>query len=244
VFAATPSLYAQLAHDFSELPQPRPKLMASVRHAVSGGEMLPIAVEKRVRELFGVELLHGFGLTDALCFVLSNRPEARRQLSVGRPLDGIEARVLDDNGEPVPPQEIGALEVRGPTFDGPLKTGDRFLVDADGYYFYCGRADDLFKVSGRWVAPGEIERALLLHPAVWECAVVEDRDDDGLPLPHAFVVTNVGHSASDELAHELQRFVKGEIAPYKYPRQVSFVDSLPRAPDGKVQRWKLRGAVP
>ena len=92
--------------------------------------------------------------------------------------------------------------------------------------------------------PGEIERALLLHPAVWECAVVEDRDDDGLPLPHAFVVTNIGHSPSDELAHELQSFVKGEIAPYKYPRQVSFVDTLPRAPDGKVQRWKLRGAVP
>ncbi|MDB4971199.1 MAG: AMP-dependent synthetase and ligase [Myxococcales bacterium] len=244
VFAATPSIYAQLAHDFAELPQPRPNLMASVRHAISGGEMLPIAVEKRVRELFGVDLLHGFGVTDALCFVLSNRPEARRALSVGRPLAGIGARLLDENGAPVPPQEIGALELRGPTFDGPLLTGDRFLVDADGYYFYCGRGDDLFKVSGRWVAPGEVERALLLHPAVWECAVVEDRDDDGLPLPHAFVVTNVGHTGSDELARELMRFVKDEIAPYKYPRQVSFVDTLPRAPDGKVQRWKLRGAVP
>lgn len=244
VFAATPSLYAQLAHDFAELPAPRPKLMASVRHAVSGGETLPIAVDKRVRELFGVELLHGFGLTDALCFVLSNRPDARRDLSVGRPLPGVDARVVGDDGAPVAPQEIGALEVRAPTLHEPLRTSDRFLVDDDGYFFYCGRADDLFKVGGRWVAPGEVERALLLHPAVWECAVVEDRDDDGLPHPHAFVVTNVGHSPTEDLAHELMLFVKREIAPYKYPRQVSFVDALPRAADGKVQRWKLRGALP
>lgn len=243
VFAATPSLYAQLAHDFAEMAPPRPKLMTSVRFAVSGGEMLPIAVGKRVRELFGVELLHGFGLTDALCFVLSNRPDARRHLSVGQPLPGISARVVGDDGEPVAPQEMGALEVCAPTLPAPLRTGDRFLVDGDGFYFYCGRADDLFKVSGRWVAPGEVERALLLHPAVWECAVVEDRDDDGLPQPHAFVVTNIGHAPTADLAHELMLFVKREIAPYKYPRQISFVDSLPRAADGKVQRWKLRGAL-
>ena len=243
VFAATPSLYAQLAHDYAELPAPRPKLMASVRHAVSGGETLPLAVEKRVHELFGAELLHGFGITDALSFILSNTLQERRSLSVGRPLPGIDARVLDEEGNPAAPKEIGALEVRGPTFTGALKTGDRFLVDDDGYYFFCGRADNLFKVSGRWVAPAEVERALLLHPAVWECAVVEDRDDDGLPQPHAFIVANIGHAPSDQLAHELMRFVKDEIAPYKYPRQVSFVDALPRAPDGKVQRWKLRGAV-
>lgn len=244
VFAATPSLYAQLAHDFAELPPPRAKLMASVRHAVSGGEMLPIAVDKRVRELFGVDLLHGFGISEALCFVLSNTVAARRELSVGRPLAGIEARVVDDDGNALGPKEIGALELRGPTLRQPVRTGDRFLVDDDGYYFYCGRADDLFKVSGRWVAPGEVERALLLHPAVWECAVVEDRDDDGLPQPHAYVVTNIGHEANAELAHELMLFVKQEIAPWKYPRQVSFVDALPRAADGKVQRWKLRSAVP
>lgn len=242
VFAATPSLYAQLAHDYAELPPPRPKLMASVRHAVSGGETLPPAVAKRMHELFGVELLHGYGITDALSFVLSNTTTERRPLSVGRPLPGIEARVLDDAGAPVAPMEMGRLELRGPTFAGALETGDRFLVDADGYYFHCGRADDLFKVSGRWLAPGEVERVLLQHPAVWECAVVEDRDDDGLPQPHAFIVANIGHAPTDELAHELMRFVKDEIAPYKYPRQVSFVEALPRAADGKVQRWKLRGA--
>jgi benzoate-CoA ligase len=244
LFAANPSLYAQLAHDFAELPVPRPRLMASVRHAVSGGEMLPIAVARRTRELFNVELLHGFGVTDTLGFVMSNTTTARRDLSVGRPLAGTDARIVDDDGNAVEPKEIGALELRAPTLPGPLRTGDRFLVDDDGYYFYCGRVDDLFKVSGRWVAPSEIERALLLHPAVWECAVVEDRDDDGLPLPHAFVVPNIGHKPTAELAHQLMMFVKDEIAPYKYPRQVSFVETLPRAPDGKVQRWKLRGAVP
>jgi benzoate-CoA ligase family protein len=243
IFAATPSLYAMLAHDYAELPAPRPKLMGTVRHAISGGETLPIAVEKRVHELFGVELLHGFGITEALSFVLSNTPTSRRALSVGRPLPGIEARVVDEAGVAVPPKEIGALEVTAPTFAGALRSGDRFLVDEDNYFFYCGRTDDLFKVSGRWIAPAEVERALLMHPAVWEVAVVEDRDDDGLPQPHAFVVANIGHAPSDELAHELMRFVKDEIAPYKYPRQVSFVDALPRAPDGKVQRWKLRGAV-
>src|SRR5262249_43473233 len=131
VFASTPSLYAQLAHDFAELPAPRPKLMASVRHAVSGGEMLPIAGEKRMRDLFGVGVVHGFGAPEALSFVLSNTTEARRQLSVGRPLPGIEARVVGDDGEPVAAQEIGALELRGATFSGPLRTGDRFLVDGD-----------------------------------------------------------------------------------------------------------------
>jgi benzoate-CoA ligase family protein len=242
IFAATPSLYAQLAHDYAELPSPRPPLMAPVRHAVSGGEALPIAVERRVRELFGVELVHGFGVTDALCFVLSNRGTDRRESSVGRPLPGIDARVVDDSGAPLAAHEIGALELRGPMLRAPLRTGDRFFVDGDGYFFYCGRTDDLFKVSGRWVLPDEIERALLLHPAVWECAVVEGADDDGLPLPLAYVVPNVGHSPSEELARQLMEFVKGEIAPYKYPRRVSFVETLPRAADGSVQRWRLRAA--
>lgn len=241
VLAATPSLWAQLANDYALLSSPRPQLMAAVRHAVSGGETLPLAVDKRVHELFGVELLHGFGLSDALSFVLSNRPGDRRALSVGKPLPGITARVVDDEGKACPAQEIGALELEAPTVTGKLRSGDRFLVDSDGYFYHCGRADDLFKVGGRWVAPGEVERALLLHPAVWECAVVEDRDADGLPQPHAYVVVNVGQTPSDALAQGLMQFVKDEIAPYKYPRQVSFVDALPRAPDGKVQRWRLRG---
>src|SRR5439155_9009124 len=151
-------------------------------------------------------------------------------------------------------QEIGSLELRGPTValgywgreqsgsfhDGWVRTGDRFFADGDGFYFYCGRADDLFKVSGRWVAPDEIERTLLAHPAVWECAVVEGHDEDGLARPVAFVVPNVGHAASAELAKTLMDFVKRELAPYKYPREVEFVDRLPRSADGKVLRWRLR----
>ena len=123
---------------------------------------------------------------------------------------------------------------------GWLRTGDRFFVDHDGYYFYCGRADDLFKVSGRWVAPSEVEETLLRHPAVWECAVVEGHDEDGLAHPVAYVVPNVGHEPSEHLGTDLMIFVKKEIAPYKYPRQVIFVDGLPRGDDGKLQRWRLR----
>ena len=169
--------------------------MASVRHAVSGGEMLPIAVEKRVRELFGVGLLHGFGLTDALCFVLSNRPEARRDFSVGRPLDGIEARRSSTTTAiPVGAQEIGALEVRGPTFDGAIKTGDS-LPRRRRRLLLLLRTRRLSLQGERPVGGARRDRARAARcTRRWECAVVEDRDDDGLPLPHAFVVTNIGHS--------------------------------------------------
>src|SRR5260370_41174727 len=127
-----------------------------------------------------------------------------------------------------------------PAREGRMRTGDRFFVDNDGYYYYCGRGDDLFKVSGRWVAPGEVEETLLMHPAVWECAVVEGHDEDGLAQPVAFVVPNVGHPPSRELGAQLMEFVKREIAPYKYPRQIEFVESLPRGPSGRILRWRLR----
>jgi benzoate-CoA ligase len=255
IFASTPSLYGQLVHDWRALAPPRPTCFESVRHAISGGEALPATLERRVRSTFAIELLHGFGITEALHFVLSNRPDERREASVGRPLPGVEARVVDDAGASLGAQEIGSLEIRGPTVargyfrdpgghgafhDGWVRPGDRFLFDGDGFFYYCGRADDLFKVSGRWVSPEEVERTLLLHPAVWECAVVEGHDEDGLARPVAFVVPNVGHTASAELAKTLMEFVKREIAPYKYPREVEFVDRLPRGADGKVLRWRLR----
>src|SRR5262249_23289003 len=116
--------------------------------------------------------------------------------------------------------------------------------DAEGFFFHCGRADDLFKVSGRWVAPEEVEKTLLLHPAVWECAVVEGYDEDGLAQPVAFVVTNVGHKASQDLARDLMDYVKRAIAPYKYPREVAFIDALPKSATGKILRWKLRRGSP
>src|SRR5262249_7133289 len=164
------------------------------------------------------------------------------------------------DGQPAAPKEIGILEVRGPTLaskywnreddsrltfvDGWLRTADRFMVDEDGFYYHCGRTDDLFKVGGKWVSPGEVERTLLAHEAVWECAVVGVEDEEGLPKPMAFVVANVGHTPGPELERELIEHVKREIAPYKYPRWVQFVDALPKGPHGKVLRYKLRRRRP
>jgi benzoate-CoA ligase family protein len=250
IFGATPSLYGQMLYDYKQLQAPRPDYFASVRHSVSGGEPLPEPLARRFEQVFGKKLLHGFGATEALHFVLSNYPGKERDGSAGRVLPSMEARVVNASGQTLPPQEIGALELRGPQLasgywgqpprDGWLRTGDRFFTDADGYYYYCGRADDLFKVSGRWVAPGEIEETLLRHPAVWECAVVEGHDEDGLAQPVAYVVPNVGHDPTEHLATDLMIFVKKEIAPYKYPRQVLFVEGLPKGDDGKLQRWRLR----
>ena len=255
IFAASPSLYGQMVHDYRELGGVKPPCFESVRHAVSGAEGLPAPLELRVKETFGVDLLHGFGMTESMHFVLSNLPDARREGSAGIALPGVEARVVDDAGSPLPPHEIGSLEVRGPTVargywghppggdaafhDGWIRPGDRCFADKDGYYFHCGRADDLFKVSGRWVSPEEVERTLLGHPAVWECAVVEGHDEDGLARPVAFVVPNVGHPASSELADQLMAFVKREIAPYKYPREIEFVESLPKGASGQILRWRL-----
>jgi benzoate-CoA ligase len=216
-----------------------------VRIAVSGAEPLPPTLEQRLRDELGVSLLHGFGITEALSFVLTNRLDERKEGSSGRPVDGIEARIVGDDGVPLPLYEIGALEVRGATVmaqegdRGWLRVGDRFFVDDDGFYFHCGRADDLFKVSGRWVAPDEVERTLLTHPAVWECAVIEGHDDDGLPLPVAHVVPNVGITPTDDLAQQLMNYVKQQIAPWKYPRAVVFVGELPKDERGVVQRWRL-----
>ena len=133
------------------------------------------------------------------------------------------------------------VESTGVSFsNGWLRTVDRFLRDGDGYYFHCGRDDDLFKVGGKWVSPTEIERTLLAHGAVWECAVIGVDDENGLTKPVAFVVPNVGHEPSDDLERELIEYVKREIAPYKYPRWIEFVAALPKGPHGKVLRYKLR----
>ena len=262
VFAATPSLYAQMVQDWGALPGQKPRCFQSVRHAISGAEGMPASLGKRVLDAFGVTPLHGFGVTEALHFVLSNRPGQTRASSVGTPLRGVETRVVDEAGHPVGTEEMGMLEIRGPTVaheyyrsskscaarpaalsqDGWLRLGDRFLVDGEGHFFHCGRADELFKVGGRWVAPSEVEQTLLGHPAVWECAVVEGEDNHGLPQPHAYVVINVGHTASKSLAVALMEYVKAEIAPYKYPRAIDFVDVLPKSESGQVQRWRLRPA--
>jgi acyl-coenzyme A synthetase/AMP-(fatty) acid ligase len=176
----------------------------------------------------------------------------------GKPLPGVEARIVDEDGTAIGVDEIGTLELRAPSLfigywggdpgdhvfreDGWFTTRDRFMCDAAGVYHHCGRVDDLFKVGGKWVSPVEVERAMTAHEAVWECAVIGADDEDGLLKPLAFVVPNVGHKGSAELEAELREYVKNELAPYKYPRWIEFVEALPRGPGGKLLRYKLKPA--
>jgi benzoate-CoA ligase len=253
VMVATPSIYRQLAIDAEAQNLSAP--LAGLRLCLAGAEETPAQVLERATDALGVQLMVGYGSTEAFQFVLAGQVGAERPGACGRPLPGFEVKVVDDAGQPVGPDEIGTLVVRGPTLvhhywgepatdagDDWFATRDRFLVAADGTYYHCGRADDLFKVGGRWVAPSEVERALLAHEAVWECAVIGAEDADGLTVPVAFVVPNIGHAPSAELAAELCDYVKSVLTPYKYPRWIDFVERLPRGPTGKLLRYKLRAS--
>ncbi len=257
VLFATPSVYAQLAYDAEQKQVSRP--LAALRHAVAGAEGMPERLIPRIRAVLGTEVIVGYGLTELFQFALagkSNDPGARPGVC-GKPLAGVQVRLVDEDRDPVGPDEIGTLELQAASLftgywggnntgeidlraDGWFTTRDRFMVDRDGYYHHCGRVDDLFKVGGKWVSPGEVERALTSHEAVWEAAVVGADDDEGLIKPFAFVVTNVGQESGPKLEAELRDFVKGVLAPYKYPRWIEFVDALPRGPGGKLLRYKLR----
>jgi 4-hydroxybenzoate-CoA ligase len=187
---------------------------------------------------------------------LSNRPGDIRYGSTGKPVGGYDAKLVDENGAELPPGEIGELVVRGPsagegywnqreksrrTFAGEwTHTGDKYFCDPDGYYFYCGRADDMFKVSGMWVSPFDVEAALVSHDAVLEAAVIPKADADGLIKPKAFVVLKNGRGNDAALFSELKEHVKARAGTWKYPRWIEPRDSLPRTATGKVQRYKLR----
>ena len=230
--------------------------LSSLRLCVSAGEALPDEIYARWRERFGVEIIDGIGTTEILHIFLSNRPGAARPGSSGLPVPGYEAIVVDDEGRPVAKGEIGNLRVKGDsimayywnkhdktkeTLHGPwIQTGDKYYQDTDGYFWYCGRADDMLKVGGIWVSPVEVEATLVRHPAVLEAAVVGREDTDRLVKPHAFVVLKEAASAAPALADELRAFVKDQIAPYKYPRWIDFVAELPKTATGKIQRFKLR----
>ena len=229
---------------------------SSLRLCVSAGEALPEEIYTRWRERFGVEIIDGIGTTEILHIFLSNRPGESRPGSSGLPVPGYEASIVDDEGRPVPQGEIGNLRVKGDsimayywnkhektkeTLFGPwIQTGDKYYQDQDGYFWYCGRSDDMLKVGGIWVSPVEVEATLVRHPAVLESAVVGKEDTDRLVKPKAFVVLKEPWKASDELADELKGFVKDKIAPYKYPRWIEFVGELPKTATGKIQRFKLR----
>jgi acyl-coenzyme A synthetase/AMP-(fatty) acid ligase len=256
VLFATPSLYSQLAHDaeISQITKP----LAGLRDAVAGAEGMPEQLIPRIRTVLGTEVVVGYGLTEIFQFALagrSNDPGARPGVC-GKPLAGVDVRLVDEDGDAVGVDEIGTLELHSDSLftgywggdasdsdlraDGWFTTRDRFMIDREGFYHHCGRVDDLFKVGGKWVSPVEVERALIAHEAVWECAVIGADDEDGLITPLAFVVVNVGHAGGPNLELELKEYVKSTLAPYKYPRWIEFVDALPRGPGGKLLRYKLR----
>ena len=230
--------------------------LSSLRLCVSAGEALPEEIYTRWLDRFGVEIIDGIGTTEILHIFLSNRPGAARPGSSGLPVPGYEAMIVDDDGRPVPRGEIGNLRVKGDStmafywnkhertkdtlFGHWMQTGDKYYQDEDGYYWYAGRADDMLKVGGIWVSPVEVEGTLIKHPAVLEAAVVGHEDTDRLVKPRAFVVLKDTAAEAPALAEELKAFVKGKIAPYKYPRWIEFVSELPKTATGKIQRFKLR----
>jgi benzoate-CoA ligase family protein len=230
--------------------------LSSLRLCMSAGEALPEELYTRWCERFGVELIDCIGTTEILHCFLSNVPGQSRPGSTGTAVPGYEAIIVDDEGRPVPQGEIGNLRVKGDstmayywnkhdktkeTLFGPwIQTGDKYWQDADGYFWYAGRADDMLKVGGIWVSPIEVEATLIKHPAVLEAAVVGREDHDKLVKPHAFVVLKEPASATPALAEEMKGFVKDKIAPYKYPRWIDFVADLPKTATGKIQRFKLR----
>ena len=249
IFCGVPTLFASILAD------PTVADAGSLRVSISAGEALPRHVGERWRARHGNDILDGIGSTELLHIFLSNRPGDVRYGSSGKAVPGYDLRLREDDGE-VADGEEGSLWVRGPTaavaywnnrerslatFHGPwTRTGDRYVRDADGYYTYSGRADDMLKVGGIWVSPFEVESALGAHEAVLEAAVVGHPDGDGLVKPKAFVVLHDATRAGDALADELKNFIKQRLAPFKYPRWVEFVGELPKTATGKIQRFRLR----
>jgi 2-aminobenzoate-CoA ligase len=231
--------------------------VSSLRKCVSAGEALPLATFEAWERATGLRIIDGIGATEMLHIFISASGEHIRPGSTGKVVPGYEARVQDDDGRPVADGTVGRLAVRGPTGcryldnlerqrayvrDGWNLTGDSYVRDKDGYFWYQARTDDMIISAGYNISGPEVENVLLLHPSVKECAVVGLPDDERGQAVSAFIVLHEGVGASGELAQELQAFVKREIAPYKYPRRVQFVPALPRTATGKLQRFRLREA--
>ena len=253
IFCGVPTLFAaMLAHP--ELAQGAGS--NRLRLCTSAGEALPEELGNRWQQMMGSEIIDGIGSTEMLHIFVSNVPGRVRYGSSGTPVPGYEARLLDDDGTPVAPGEIGELVIKGPsaaqgywlqreksrrTFRGEwTHTGDKYRIGEDGCYYYCGRTDDMFKVSGIWVSPFEVESVLISHKAVLEAAVIGREDADGLVKPAAFVVLKPGVRADDQLFEELKAHVKAEAGAWKYPRWMEVRAELPKTATGKIQRFKLR----
>lgn len=255
VFYAVPTLYASILADPSCTPQAGSRRL---RLCFSAGEPLPAHLGEAWKARYGLDIVNGVGSTEMGHLFLTNLPGRVEYGTSGVPIDGFDVRLVDEHGQEVGPGELGELLVRGPTaaagywnqrdrtrhtFEGEwTRTGDKFERRVDGVYIYHGRADDLFKVSGIWVSPFEVEAALVAHPRVLEAAVVPFENEDGLVKPKAFVVLR-GTEPADRgraLHEELKVHVKRAIGVWKYPRWIEFVDRLPRTATGKLQRYKLR----
>ncbi len=258
LFFSVPTLYAAMLEEARATDYD----LSSVRLAISAAEPLPADIFRRWKERFGIEILDGLGSTEVLHIYLSARAGDVRPGSSGKPVPGYDVRVVDAAGEDVPIGTVGdmlvagdsravcywnrpeltAQRTRGPWF----VTGDKYSVDADGYYWYAGRADDMFKVSGQWISPIEIESTLVEHRSVLEAAVIAFEEESRLHTAKAFVVLRRGYPASPELAKELQEFVKARLTPYKCPRRIEFLPELPKSAAGKLLRYKLRefGSAP
>ena len=255
MFFAVPTLYAAMLAD----PEcKKEKMPARLRLCFSAGEPLPAHVGMAWKERFGLDIVNGVGSTEMGHLFLTNLPSAVEYGTSGVPVDGYELRLVDEKGQDVADNDMGEMLVRGEssaagywnqrektrrTFVGEwTRTGDKYVRRPDGVYTYCGRTDDMFKVSGIWVSPFEVEAALVSHPKVLEAAVVPVEDGNGLVKPKAFVVLknkseiDVGRA----LYEELKVHVKRAIGPWKYPRWIEFVDSLPKTATGKIQRFMLR----
>lgn len=253
IFYGVPTLYASLlAHRDMQRGAGSDRL----RLTISAGEALPAHLGERWRERAGVDVLDGIGSTEMFQTFLSNQPGDIRLGTTGRAVPGYELKIVDEHGNDAADGEIGELVVRGHTagegywnqrgksrrtFAGEwTNTGDKFYRDADGYYHYCGRTDDMFKVSGMWVSPFEVEAVLTSHEAVLEAAVIGKQDADGLIKPKAFVVLRDGYTLSDGLLETLRVHVKENAGLWKYPRWIDIRPGLPRTATGKIQRFKLR----
>jgi len=252
IFFGVPTLFSAMLND-ETLKQERGG--TRLRICTSAGEALPESVGNAWKARFGVDILDGVGSTELLHIFLSNAPDDIKYGSSGRPVPGYKVRLVNEAGADVPDGEVGELLVDAPsagegywnqrsksrrTFEGHwTRTGDKYVRDADGRYTFCGRSDDMFKVSGIWVSPFEVESALITHPSVLEAAVVPEADAEGLLEPKAFVVLRAD-AKTGGLQEALKEHVKQKIGVWKYPRWIEVVDSLPKTATGKIQRFKLR----
>lgn len=253
LFFCVPTAYGAMLQAADNIPGIE---MSSIRLCVSAGEALPKAIFDAWKQKFGLVILDGIGSTECLHIFISNSPDDIKPGSTGKPVPGYEAKIVDPDGQLVPDGDIGTLMVKGDsiaafywnkhekskeTFYGPwINTGDKYFIDPDGYFWYVGRGDDMLKAGGIWVSPVEVENTIMGHPAVLECGVIGAVDKDNLEKPKAYIVLKDGFQACEELSVEIQKFVKDQIAHYKYPRWIEFVDQLPKTATGKTMRYILR----